>query len=127
MRVEVYFLLVGSAMLLAFYYPRWRRRRLLAQPFPRPWLALLEQALPWYAHMSSEEQMRLQTRMRLFLDHKQFHPCGGMSLDEDMRVVIAALACMLVLQRGGTPYPSLRHILVYPDAFVAEREEHDDI
>ena len=127
MRVELYFLLVGSAMLLVFFYPRWRRRRLLARPFPRHWLQLIKSALPWYAGMSTEEQERLQVRIRLFMDHKQFHPCGGMTLDEDMRVLVAALACMLVLHRGGTPYASLRHILVYPDAFVAEREERDEI
>lgn len=127
MRVELYFLLVACAMLLAWYWPRWRKRRLLATPFAPEWQELLEDYLPWYPQMSAEEQQRLRERMLLFLDHKQFHPCGGMELDESMRVLIAALACMLVLRRGGTPYRGLRHILVYPGTFVAEREERNEI
>src|SRR5690606_15583502 len=85
MRVELYFLLVACAMLLAWYWPRWRKRRLLARPFPPEWQELLEDYLPWYPQMSAEEQQRLRERMLLFLDHKQFHPCGGMELDESMR------------------------------------------
>ena len=43
-----------------------------------------------------------------------------------MRGTIAAEACLLVLNRGGALYPRLRSILVYPDAFVARREQRRD-
>jgi MtfA peptidase len=38
-----------------------------------------------------------------------------------MQVVIAAHACLLVLEHPGDPYPGLRNILVYPGTFRPRR------
>jgi hypothetical protein len=42
-----------------------------------------------------------------------------------MRVVIAAQACLLLLNRPADYYPQLRQILVYPGAFVVQRDSTD--
>jgi Mlc titration factor MtfA (ptsG expression regulator) len=38
-----------------------------------------------------------------------------------MQIIIAAHACMLVLEHHGEPYPGLRNILVYPGTFQPRR------
>jgi Mlc titration factor MtfA (ptsG expression regulator) len=40
---------------------------------------------------------------------------------DEMRVTIAAQACLLRLNRGGALFPELKQILVYPGAFVVDR------
>jgi Mlc titration factor MtfA (ptsG expression regulator) len=38
-----------------------------------------------------------------------------------MQVIVAAHACLLVLEQPGEPYPSLRNVLVYPGTFRPRR------
>ena len=47
--------------------------------------------------------------------------CAGLRLTEDMQVMIAAHACLLVLEQPGEPYPDLRNVLVYPGTFQPRR------
>lgn len=107
---------------VAFLYPRWRRSRLLARPFPGEWLGFVERALPFYTRMSMEEQHQLRQLITLFLDDKHFHGCGGQQITDEVRVIIAAEACLLRLNRRTGLYPGLKHILVYPSAFIAARD-----
>jgi hypothetical protein len=43
-----------------------------------------------------------------------------------MRVTIAASACLLLLNRKTGVYPGLKYILIYPNAFLVERETLDE-
>ena len=63
----------------------------------------------------------------MFLAEKPFLACGGLVLTEEMRVVIAAQACLLILNRPTTYFPNLRQILVYPGPFVVNRVRADGI
>jgi Mlc titration factor MtfA (ptsG expression regulator) len=45
-------------------------------------------------------------------------------MDDEVRVTIAAQACLLLLgQSDASCYPRLRQVLVYPEAFVAPRRQ----
>ena len=98
---------------------RARRRRLLTAPFPDTWAGILRRNLPPYAALSPEERKRLHGTMNVFLHEKHFEGCGGLELTDEMRVTIAAQACMLLLNRPAEVYPRLRTILVYPSTYVA--------
>ena len=54
---------------------------------------------------------------------KRFVGCGGLELTDQIKLTIAAEACLLLLNRGWSVYPKLYSILVYPTAFRAEREQ----
>ena len=84
---------------LVFLYPAWRKRWLLSRPFPAEWLAILNRRLPFYPRLQPTEQTQLRDLVRLFLDEKTFHGCGGLQINDEMRVVIAAEACLLLLNR----------------------------
>ncbi len=47
----------------------------------------------------------------LFLDDKTFHGCAGLQITDEMRVIIAAEACLLLLNRKTDIYPRLQRIL----------------
>lgn len=58
--------------------------------------------------------------MQVFLDEKRFEGCGGLRVSDEMRLTIAAQACLLLLRLPDPEvYPGLHSILVYPHAYVA--------
>lgn len=63
--------------------------------------------------------------MHVFLREKRFEGAGGLELTDEIRVTIAAHACLLLLHRNATYYPGLVTILVYPDAYLAPSERRD--
>jgi Mlc titration factor MtfA (ptsG expression regulator) len=56
--------------------------------------------------------------VQVFLAEKHFEGCGGLTLTEEMKVTIAAEACLLLLHLEGPCYRTLRTVLVYPHGFV---------
>jgi Mlc titration factor MtfA (ptsG expression regulator) len=52
-----------------------------------------------------------------------FEACGGLEeVTEEMRLVIASQACLLLLESGYKDFGLLRSILIYPDAYVVRDE-----
>ncbi len=118
------FLLVIALILVFFYLTVWRDRRIRKRPLPHEWLAIIQRAVPVYSSLSGAEQTRLQQLISLFLASKKFYGCGGLAMTDEIRVTIAAQACLLLLHQGWSVYPGLFSILVYPDAFRTRRDQH---
>jgi Mlc titration factor MtfA (ptsG expression regulator) len=100
---------------------RRRRRRLRAAPFPAHWRAILRQRVPRFATLPFDVRRRLEQEIAVFVAEKDFIGCAGQEVDDEVRVTIAAQACMLLLGRPHHHFASLRTILVYPGAFVVEK------
>jgi len=104
--------------------PRWRalrRRAWASRPFPAAWRTILRRRVPLYRRLPADLQHRLRRHILVFLAEKPFVGCAGLEITDEMRVTIAAQACLLRLKRGGPLFPELRQVLVYPGAFVVER------
>jgi Mlc titration factor MtfA (ptsG expression regulator) len=116
-------LLAAAALVAQPWLTERRRARLGAQPFPAAWRRILRRRAPLVARLPPELQLRLKRHIQVFLAEKPFIGCRGLKITNDIRVTIAAHACLLLLghQRPDC-YPRLRQVLVYPDAFVADRE-----
>lgn len=106
---------------------KWRRERLEKLPFPAEWLGILQKRVPYYGLLSSEEQVQLQKLIRVFLAEKKFEGCGGLRMTDDIRVTIAAQACMLLLNREHDHYGGLDSILVYPSSYSAPSKFVDPV
>ncbi|GGW98697.1 M90 family metallopeptidase [Undibacterium macrobrachii] len=112
------------ALILGFFVvPQLRLRYVLTRAFPSAYSKILRQNLPGYSRMPTDLQMQLKRRIRQFLYEKTFVGCGGLEINDEIRVTIAARACMLLLNREMDVYPKLSHILVYPSAFIAPRQQ----
>jgi Mlc titration factor MtfA (ptsG expression regulator) len=98
-----------------------RRRRLRARPFPAAWREILERRVPYAALLPRELRSQLERHIQVFVAEKPFVGCGGLEISDEVRVTIAAQACLLILNRGSDYYPKLHQVLVYPGAFVIER------
>jgi len=98
-----------------------RRRREAARrkPFPPEWQAIVDRNVPYFACLPPRDRKELIGHAQVFLAEKHFEGCGGLTLTDEMRVTIAAQACVLLLHRDADVYPRLVSILVYPSAYVA--------
>jgi MtfA peptidase len=107
-----------------FWLKKWRRNRIGNRQFPRQWLEIIENNVSLYNHLSAEDKLELQRHILIFIAEKRFEGCGGLEITDEIKVIIAAQACMLLLHRKTDYYPGLISILVYPHAFIAHRTEH---
>jgi len=122
---HLFTLLVAFLLLLivgAMLNRRSRRRRALVAPFPADWLAVVRRNIPPYSKLSPEMQQQVQDYTRQFLYDKNFEGCGGLVLNDEIKVTIAAQASLLLLNRKVRCYPRLYSVLVYPSAYVAKGE-----
>ncbi len=92
--------------------------RLPTGPVPDAWPGIVERNVSLARGLSSEERERLLRLVQIFLADKHFEGSGGLTLTEEMKVTIAAEACLLLLHLEGPCYPTLRTVLVYPHGFV---------
>ncbi|MGI9134630.1 MAG: zinc-dependent peptidase [Rhodoferax sp.] len=126
-----FYCLCGAALALALWLglqPAWRawRRRGLAQgPFPAHWRRILRTRVPLLRRLPPPLQQQLHRQIQVFVAEKPFLGCAGLRVTEEMRVVIAAQACLLLLNRTARCFDQVRQILVYPGAFAVDRRRTD--
>jgi Mlc titration factor MtfA (ptsG expression regulator) len=99
----------------------WIRKRV----FPSAWDGILERNFPLYRSLPTNDRSELRQHMLIFLAEKHFEGCAGQEITDEIRVTIAAQACILLLHRRTDYYPGLYSVLVYPHAYFAERRERD--
>ena len=99
----------------------WRRQAWASRPFPAAWRSILRRRVPLYRQLPADLQQQLRRRILVFLAEKPFLGCAGLVVTDEMRVTIAAQACLLRLNRDGALFPELKQILVYPGAFLVDR------
>jgi MtfA peptidase len=104
---------------------RWRRRRITAQPFPAVWRAILRRRMPLLRRLPPDLQLQLKRHMQVFLAEKPFIGCNDLVVTEEMRVLVAAQACLLILNRPTDYFPRLTQVLMYPSAYWVDRREGD--
>jgi Mlc titration factor MtfA (ptsG expression regulator) len=100
---------------------RWRRARVRRQPFPPGWRAVLRERMPAFARLPADVQVRLKKHAQVLLAEVPFIGCGGLVVDDEVRVLVAVQASLLLLGRGDGGFEGLSQVLVYPGAFVVER------
>jgi len=77
-----------------------RRRRILrSRPFPAEWKAILEKDSSLYRALPSTLKKDLHGLIHIFLDEKRFEGCQGLEVTEDMKLVIACQACLLLVNK----------------------------
>lgn len=120
-------LIAGLAVIgLALWIPNWRLKRALAAPFPEEWVVILERNIQVYRHLPMELRLQLRKLIKQFLHQKHFSGAGGLDVTDEIRLTIAAEACMLILNRKSGVYPGLRWIIVYPTVFIVDHEAMDE-
>jgi len=97
-----------------------RRARLREAPPDPAHVAIVERRVPYFQKLSPADRKELLAHMNVFLDEKQFEGCAGLEITDEIRVTIAAQACLLLLHRGDDYFPKCDVILVYPHTYHAK-------
>lgn len=105
----------------------WRRRRILRRSTitDLQWQASIA-ALPLLKRLAPPARANLQTLATLFLYEKTFRAAGDATLDDATRLAISLQAALPVLNLGLDYYADWRDIVIYPDAFMPDREYMDE-
>ncbi|MCI5074390.1 M90 family metallopeptidase [Oricola sp.] len=118
-------LLTGAgAYVLRYLTRKRRRRRLLASHLSDRQRAIVEKAVPIVRKLPPELRRKLEGKIRLFLHQISFVGLGELEMTDDIRLSVAAQACLLVVNTD-TWYENLYTVLVYPDAFTSRLKEQD--
>ena len=116
-------LLVGWALVRS-----WRPSRSRRPPadVPGTWRPLIEDRVPLTRKVTPEEWDRLLWLVSGFVREKTFEGVDGLVITEDMKVIIAAQACLLLLHLDmDRPFPAVRCVIVYPGTFVPKVPDLD--
>ena len=89
------------------------------------WLRL-RRRLPLLDGMDTGDLARLRQMAGRFLAAKSVYGARGLEVDSDMQLLIAAQACLPLLNLGLEAYDSWQDVIVYPDEFVPVLEWVDE-
>jgi len=117
-------LLVAALLLYRWVSRRLRRKSLLATPLGAEQRAVVERLVPLVKRLPPPLRQTLEGKMNLLFDQVTFRGINGLEVTEEMRLSIAAQACLLVVNSPAW-YDTLRNVLVYPSAFLTGRGSHD--
>ena len=105
-------LIWGSPLLRKVWHSNLKR-----EPFPLHWVRIIQKHLPIYQSLSEPMKRQLHGHIQVFLAEKQFIGCGGLLICDEIKLTIAANACLLLFNERGEYFPKLCSILVYPSAY----------
>ena len=120
-------IIIGVVTWKIIHTHRRNRQRTLhmADPIPDDWRILIKKNIPIYNRLPETLKQQLHKLINVFLDEKRFIGCGGLEITDEIKVTIAAQACMLLLNRKTNFYPKLKTIYVYPHTYVAKSLQND--
>ena len=104
----------------------WLRRRTLrkAQLPDAEWRSAVA-VIPLLSDLDNAELGKLRDLTILFLHEKSLIAEGGLAMNQEMRLQIAAQACLLILNLGLDYYRGWATVIVYPAGFLAPSEYRD--
>lgn len=100
-----------------------RRKAITASPWPEEWSLHLNRNVRLSWGMSGEELLQLQQRIKIFVVEKHWEGYDNLTVTDEMRVTIAALACMMLLGVEGFYFDNVKSILVFPHSFSRESSD----
>jgi Mlc titration factor MtfA (ptsG expression regulator) len=102
------------------------RKELGQTPFPDAWSQVIDKNVACCRCLHPDERARLEEMIKVFIAEKHFEGCRGLSITDEIKVTVAAQACLLLLNLHHDYYERLVSILIYPESFTFEQEERGE-
>ncbi|GAB4198678.1 MAG: hypothetical protein OHK0013_08130 [Sandaracinaceae bacterium] len=115
--------LVVAGLVLAWLARARRRAAAMNAPLSPLAQRTLEEKVAFYRRLSAPEKERFLREVKRFLFDQQITGPRGAALPDDLKVLVAASAVMLVFGRKGYVYERTRDIVVYDEAFDHQYRE----
>lgn len=95
------------------------RKRLLASGLSLSQKSIIAKQVPIVLRIPTNLHGKLEGKISLFLQQVQFIGCNGLEVTEEMRLSIAAQACLLVV--NSDTWYTLSTVFIYEDAFKSKK------
>ncbi|MEM7780095.1 MAG: M90 family metallopeptidase [Pseudomonadota bacterium] len=118
--------LIGGWLLYRWWSKKRKRARLLAAPLEPRQRDIVEQLVPLVRGLPGKLRQAHEGKVNLFLDQVTFRGQNGLEITEEMRLSIAAQACLLIVN-SDIWYDTIRNVLIYPSAFLTHRPHSDGL
>ncbi len=118
-------ILIPGVWILRKNYRRKKRIQTFKSHFPEAWIELLRNNFPLYNRLPVNLQNQLHGHINVFVAEKSFYGCDDLIITDEIRITIAAQACLLLLNRKTDYYPNFETILVYPAKFTSIETRYD--
>ncbi len=120
--------LLGATAYAVYALYRLRKHRELSRidalAFPAEYETLLA-STPHFPKLAESDKEEMRRRILRFIHTKDFVGIG-ISVNDEMRVLIAFYASLLLIRKNAPlPYPHLSTILIYPDSVLIEQNRND--
>lgn len=93
-------------------------RTLRETPLSESSVAVLEEHVPVYRRLPADLRPKLHSYMQEFMATKVFEACGDLEeITDEMRLLVAGQACLLLLNDRNGCFDALGSILLYPNAY----------
>lgn len=102
-----------------FGFKKRRRKKLRSTELKNEWKKIINKNVKFYSYLPEDLKTELHGLVQIFMYEKIFEGCGGLEITDEIKITIAAQACLLLLGRETDIYPALRTILVYPHTYFA--------
>jgi Mlc titration factor MtfA (ptsG expression regulator) len=124
------FAFLFTLFILYNVYRYYQKQQLLTRletiPFPQQWRRYLEHTVH-YPKLGDADKNAIERSMLRFIYTKHFQGVG-LEVTDEMKVVTAFYACLIVLAKPGYCYPQLETVLFYThDFIVKEVQSHGGI
>jgi Mlc titration factor MtfA (ptsG expression regulator) len=115
-------LIVSGAFAFRYWSRQQSRKRLLSTPLSDHQSAIVAQQVPLTRRLPADLHAKLGGKINFFLSQVEFIGCNELIVTEEMKLSIAAQACLLIVN-SDTWYDHLSTILIYPNAFKSRHKE----
>lgn len=113
--------------LLAWHFKNQAKiKRALSSSLPSSTVLFLEQFFHPYKYLSDEQKKAIHVKIIYFMQNKNFWPLGEIEIDEKMKLLIAAHACLLTLNdKKIETFKTLSNIYIAPEAYIEKENTLD--
>lgn len=105
------------------WHKQHKRKQIMALETPKKWVDYIKSNVAIYHFLPKPLQQELLRHVNVFLSEKYFSGHAGLEVTDEMRVTIAAQACMLLLNRKHNYFTHLKTIMIYPGGFKNPNHE----
>jgi Mlc titration factor MtfA (ptsG expression regulator) len=107
---------------MSVFFKKHHRHTLLEKPFPEAWDAIIAADVPYERMLNEAERKHLRDLTSIIIDEKNWEGCGGLEIDDRVKVVIATQAAVLLLNLEMDIFRNVRSFLIYPSAYHQTQE-----
>ncbi len=133
------FLLVIVFFIIVYYFVLpakigQKRKEISNNSFPKEWVLFLTENVYLYKKLPSQLKKQLHSYIQIFLAEKEFIGKDGIKITEEMKLIVASQACLLLIENNPNPvepkrsnyFPYLKYIYIYPDRIAHKNKPYQE-